>query len=166
MLDDSHIHVRPMEMGDFEFIRGLASQQPNFTVPSFYMLWLFMRIKGSICLVAEHNAKGTLAYLLAVPIEGVGKSIFIWQLSVTELKEPNAGIVAILQEFHKRILALGVDRLLFSTIVDSPIYRLIRRYAWDLARLVPQKLNPLPPAIGGDESEFLLRLDPSHRGSQ
>jgi len=63
----SHIHVRLLEIGDFQFVRNLASKQPNFTVPSTYLLWLLLRIDGAICLVSEHSTKGPLAYLVALP---------------------------------------------------------------------------------------------------
>lgn len=158
MANVSHIHVRPLEIGDFDFVRALASRQPNFTVPPVYVLWLLMRIKGAVCLVAEHSIKGLLAYLLAVPVEGPGNSIFIWQVAALEGREGNRGIMAILTKFRDLIFTLSVERVLFSTVLDSPVYRLIRRYAWKLASLVPQRLNPLPSAVERDESEFSLNL--------
>jgi hypothetical protein len=158
MATASHIHVRPLELGDFDFVRNLASRQPNFTVPPVYVLWLLIRIRGSICLVAEHSAEGVLAYLLSVPVEGPGNSVFIWQVAASEGRQRNKAMLATLTRFREIVFALSVEKVFFSTVLNSPIYRLIRRYAWQLASLVPEELNPLPSVVNSNESEFWLDL--------
>ena len=162
MATASHIHVRPLEIGDFNFVRELASRQPNFTIPPVYVLWLMLRIKGSICLVAEHSRQGQLAYLLAVPVEGRGNSMFIWQVAGATERNGREATRALLTEFREIILALDIDTLSFSSIPDSAVYRLIRRYAWELAALVPERVNALPSAVNDGESEFLLNLRSIH----
>jgi len=168
MSNASHIHVRPLEIADFGFVRDLASRQSNFTVPPVYVLWLMLRIKGAICLVAEHSSEGPLAYLLAVPIEGQGNSLFIWQVAALEGRQRDKATLAILTEFRRMVLDLAFDSVQFSSIPDSPVYRLIRRYAWKLASLVPETLDALPSAANKKESEFRINLRGvgRHGGSQ
>jgi len=162
MTTASHIHVRPLEIADFPFVRDLASKQPNFTVPPVYVLWLMVRIKGAICLIAENTRAIPLAYLLAVPIEGPGTSLFIWQVATSKGRERDKATWAILTEFRKLVIDLAVDRVEFSSIPNSAAYRLIRRYARKLASLVPEKLHHLPLAVSDTESEFRLNVDDIH----
>ena len=158
MSTSSHIHVRPLEIADFPFVRALASKQPDFTVPPLYVLWLIVRIKGAICLVAEHSSSGPIAYLLAVPIEGQGNSIFIWQVAALEGRQRNKATSAILTEFRKTVLDLAFDSVQFSSVPNSSAYRLIRRYAWKLASIVPEKLHALPAVVSDRETEFRLSV--------
>jgi hypothetical protein len=96
MPNTSHIHVRPLEIVDFSFVQDLASKQENFTVPPTYVLWLMLRIKGAISLVAEHSTRGPLAYLLAVPVEGPEDSMFVWQLAVSKGTVRGKAVLALL----------------------------------------------------------------------
>jgi hypothetical protein len=162
MPDTSHIHVRPLEIGDFDFVRKLASIQPNFTIPPVYVLWLMLRIKGGICLIAEHSEQGSLAYLLAVPVEGPGNSIFIWQVGGTTGRQGTKATRALLTEFRETVFARGIDTISFSSLPNSAVFRLIRRYAWDLAALIPKTVSALPSAVSDKESEFLLNLSGVH----
>jgi len=159
MARPSHIHVRPLELGDFEFVRDLASRQAGFTIPPVYVLWLLLRIEGSVCLAAEHSAKGLLAYLLAVPVAGPQKSLFIWQLAASG---GTKAMSEILNRLREVVFELSIEKVLFSTVFNSPTYRLIRRYAWRLASIIPERLNPLPAAIDDKETEFLLTVKPFH----
>jgi len=105
MPNTTHIHVRPLEIGDFTFVRDLASKQRNFTVPPTYVLWLIMRIKGAVCLIAEDADRGQLAYLLAVPLEGPKKSLFVWQLAATTRggkEQATLSLLAELRDFGRR----------------------------------------------------------------
>jgi len=154
----SHIHVRPLEIGDFEFVRNLASKQPTFTVPPVYVLWLILRIKGAVCIIAEHSQDGPLAYLLAVPVEGPGNSIFIWQLAATEGRQRTKATISLLTALRETMICRNIDNVLFSSIPNSAVHRLIRRYARDLGPLVPRVLSTLPRSVDSKESEFLLNL--------
>ncbi len=154
----SHIHVRPLEIGDFDFVRKLASKQPQFTIPPVYVLWLMLRIKGAICLLAEHSTQGPFAYLLAVPVEGPRNSLFIWQVAARTGSQGREATRALLIEFREIIFGLGIETLSFSSIPNSAVYRLIRRYAWELAELVPKTLSALPSAVSERETEFFLNL--------
>ncbi len=166
MPETSHIHVRPLEIGDFAFVQDVASKRPDFTVPPVYVLWLMLRIKGAICLIAEQSSEGPIAYLLAVPVNGPGDSIFIWQLAASDCKDADKATLAVLTEFREIVFSLPLDNILFSSIPNSSVYRLIRRYAWKLASLVPERLNALPPAVNDSESEFLLKLKSVRRSGK
>ena len=158
MSNGSHIHVRALEIGDFAFVQKLASKQPNFTVPPVYILWLMLKIGGSICLIAEHSKDGPLAYLIAVPVEAPERSLFVWQLAATGEARKSKAMFDLLSEFRKIVFRSGFNNILFTTIPDSAIHRLIRQYAWKLGSVVPELLNSLPAVVSSNESEFRLQL--------
>jgi hypothetical protein len=160
MSNVSHIHIRALEIGDFTFVQDLASKQHNFTIPASYVLWLMLRIKGAICLIAEHNKDGPLAYLLSVPIEASEYSVFVWQLAASPGTKEKAATLALLAEFRDIVFERGCKSILFSSIPESALYRVIRQYAWKLGSVVPQLLNALPAIVSSNESEF--RLDLTH----
>jgi hypothetical protein len=164
MPDTSHIHVRPLEIGDFDFVRELASEQQNFTVPPVYVLWLMLRIKGAICLVAEHSARGLLGYLIAVPIEAPTESMFVWQFAVLKGQSRAKATLAILIEFRKILTDLSIRNLSFSTVPHSAVFRTLRGYARKIFASVPDALSVLPPGVNAEESEFLLNLSGADRG--
>jgi hypothetical protein len=157
MTNVSHIHVRPLELADFDFVQALASKQPNFTVPPVYVLWLMLRIKGAICLAAEHNDKGLTGYLLAVPVEGSQASIFVWQLAASN-QMTQKSVLAILAEFRKKIIESHIETVLFSGVPDSPRFRAIRQYSWQIFEVMPHEANILPSLVAIDESEFVVNL--------
>jgi len=159
----SHIHVRRLEVNDFKFVQDLASQQSHFTVPPNYVLWLMLKIKGSICLVAEHSEEGPLGYLLAVPVDDPEDAIFVWQLASSDGPQREKAMRRILTEFRSIILSLEIHRIVFSSVPNSPTYRAIRRYAWRVFSAVPQVVTPLPAFVDTSESEFLLRLSEARR---
>jgi hypothetical protein len=163
MPNTSHIHVRPLEISDFNFVRELASSQPNFTVPPVYVLWLMLKIKGGISLVAEHNRDGLLGYLIAVPIEGPADSMFVWQLAASKGSRRTKATLALLTQFREIIEDLSIRNIFFSTVPSSGVFRALRSYARKVFSSVPDALNPLPPAVNAKESEFLLNLSGIHR---
>src|SRR6266567_2192590 len=112
----SHIHVRSLEIGDFAFVQDLASKQPTFTVPPIYVLWLMLRIKGAICLIAEHSNGDPAAYLIAVPVEGPAESLFIWQLASSKDSQQQRATMAVLMELRNTVLNLGIERIMFSAV--------------------------------------------------
>jgi hypothetical protein len=159
----SHIHIRPLEIGDFDFVRELASKQPSFTIPPVYVLWLVLKIKGAISLVAEHNRDGLLGYLIAVPIEGPVDSMFVWQFAVSKGSRRLKATMALLTEFRTIIEERSIRNIFFSTEPRSPVFRTLRSYARKVFSSVPDVLNSLPPAVSAKESEFLLNLTGIHR---
>jgi hypothetical protein len=158
MANASHIHVRPLEIGDFGFIQKLASKQPNFTVPPSYVLWMMLRAKGTICLVAENAKMGPLAYLLAMTIENPNKALFVWQLAASASRMREKAILALLAKFRNITVKLGCSSIAFSSVPKSSRYRAIRRYAWTVFSSVPRLVGSLPSAINPNESEFLLTV--------
>src|ERR1700722_19266339 len=78
------IHVRPLKVSDFGFVRRLASRKANFTVPPPYVLWLLKQTNPRSCMVAEHVKFGPVAYLLSVPVGKPRSSVlYIWQLAAS-----------------------------------------------------------------------------------
>lgn len=162
----SHIHVRSLEIGDLAFVQDLASKQPSFTIPPPYVLWLILRIREAICLIAEDSKDGPIAYLIAVPVEAPEKSVFVWQLAATDAAQKETAMLDLLTEFRKLVFLSDCKSVLFSTIPGSAVYRLIRQYAWDLGSVIPRVLHSLPPVVSSSESEFRLELpDPLHAAS-
>jgi hypothetical protein len=159
----SHIHVRPLEIGDFYFVRDLASKQRNFTIPPMYVLWLLIRIKGSICLIAEHSSEGPRAYLLAVPVEGSVDSVFVWQLAASKGHGREKATSALLVEFRNIVEECAVRNIAFSSVPNSPSFRTIRRVAWEVFSSEPKATSALPPSVGKEESEFLLNLSDTRK---
>jgi hypothetical protein len=155
----SHTHVRPLEIGDFNFVRGLASKQPDFTVPPAYVLWLIMRIKGAVGLVAEDNDRGRVAYLLAVPSNGPKESLFVWQLAAVSGSGQEKASLALLTALRDFASRKHVQSISFSTRPGSAAYRLIARYTNILAARTPSLTSPLPSTIASDESEFRVDLE-------
>jgi hypothetical protein len=154
----SHIHVRPLEIGDFQFVQGLASKQPNFTVPSAYLLWLLLRIDGAICIASEHSRKGPLAYLLALPVKEPKRSMFVWQFAASDGPEREAASLALLTKSREVAVGLGVESVIFSSVPNSAAYRVIRRYAWKVFSAVPKAISNLPSLVNPIEREFILPL--------
>jgi hypothetical protein len=160
MAKASHIHVRPLEIEDFPFVQDLASKKPNFTVPPSYVLWLMLRIKGAICLVAEHSSDGPVAYLLAVPIEGPNESLFVWQLAVTENGKSKGKVsLILLKKLREMARADHVQIIAFSTRPNSAVHRLITQHTKKLAAMPPHYASALPSSVARNESEYWVHLD-------
>ena len=157
MAKPSHIHVRPLEIADFVFVQELASKQPNFTIPSTYVLWLLLRIKGAVCLIAETPEEGPIAYLLAVPVEAPTESLFVWQMaSIAKVrKQGSLSLLKVLKDLaHER----KVETISFSAEPQSAAYRLIRQYTNKLVARVPQLSFALPFVVAPRESEYRVNL--------
>jgi hypothetical protein len=153
MTNVSHIHVRPLEIADFDFVRGLAATQPNFTVPATYFLWLLLRIKGAVCLVAEKTDMGPCGYLLAVPIVSAEESLFVGQLAALDSGPEDQGTLLLLS---------AVRTIGFSVRPDSAAHRLISKYSDRLVAKEPQFTAPVPPNVASNESEYRIDLTTKH----
>jgi hypothetical protein len=158
MPDTSHIHIRPLEIGDFTFVRELASRQRNFTIPPVYVLWLIVRIKGAACLVAEDGERGQAGYLLAVPIEGPEESLFVWQLAALPGGEQEKATLALLVALREFASDKHIRTIAFSMEPSSAAYRLISRYTNRLVASSPRLTSVLPPIIAAGESEYRVDL--------
>jgi hypothetical protein len=158
MPDISHIHVRPLEIGDFNFVRKLASKQRNFTIPPVYVLWLIVRIKGAACFVAEDSDRGRAGYLLAVPIESPEESLFVWQLAAAPGGEQEKATLALLVALREFASDRHIRAIAFSMEPRSAAYRLISRYTNKLAASSPRLTSVLPPIVAEDESEYRVAL--------
>ena len=99
-ITSSHIHIRRLEVSDFAFVRGLASEQPNFTIPPPYVLWLLLKIRRNVCLIAEDDRVGPVAYLLAVPVQP-SNSLYVWQLAASEKGKRGGAVLQLLRELQR-----------------------------------------------------------------
>ena len=154
----SHIHVRQMEIGDFAFVRDLAAKQPNFTVPPPYVLWLLLKVKDAVCLVADHSTEGPLGYLLAVPIEAPSKALHVWQLAASETGLRERATLVLLTHGSKIAQRLRIKAISFSTVPGSPAFRLIRRYALRFLSTTPETVSLIPSLVSPNEREYRLEL--------
>lgn len=152
------MHVRQLEIGDFGFVQNLASKQLGFTIPPNYVLWLFMRIEGAVCLVVEQPQEGLLAYLLAVPIEGPEKSLFVWQLAASAGKAQGEAVLHILTTLRDISMRTGIKTIAFSMRPRSAAYRLISRYTRELIARAPKLSSALPFVVSKDESEYRIEI--------
>lgn len=154
----SHVHVRQMEIGDFDFVRGLAGKQPNFTVPPPYVLWLFLRIKDAVCLIAEESGKGPLAYLLAVPIEAPDKALHVWQFAVTPDGARWRASDALVESLYRIVRQLNVRTIAFSSVAGSAEYRAIRSAIWKVFATKPQLVGVVPRSVSRTQTEYRIQL--------
>ncbi|MCU1284077.1 MAG: hypothetical protein JWO13_427 [Acidobacteriales bacterium] len=152
------IIVRPVRVEDFQFIRDLAARQPNFTIPPAYVLWLLLRIKGDICLIAEDDRGNLLAYLLAVPIESPEKSLYVWQLASAEAGAEQGAVYQLLLRLRDLCRKLGTQSVIFSALADSSEFRVVRQHLSTILGKHPKMTAQLPPLIAPDEAEFRIDL--------
>jgi hypothetical protein len=159
----SHVHVRQMEVGDFAFVQTLAAKQANFTVPPLYVLWLLLRVKDAVCLVAEQSSGGPLAYLLAVPIDAPSRALHVWQLATSDSGQRKGATLVLLSEFGEIAERLRIRTISFSTIPGSPAFRLIRRYTAKVFSATPKAISTIPSLLGQNEEEYRFKLAPRPR---
>lgn len=158
MSDISHVHVRQLEFGDFDFVRELASHQPSFTVPPPYVLWLLLRIKGSVCLVAEHSNQGPVGYVLAVPMDAPSNALYVWQLAASTTGEHSQAPLALLSELHRITQRLRIHTVAFSAVPGSSAYRAVQHSVWKICATKPEATGRLPAFVSPNETEYCVRL--------
>jgi hypothetical protein len=154
----SHVHVRQLEVGDFSFVRELAARQPNFTVPPPYVLWLLLRIKDAVCLVAERGTEGPLAYLLAVPMEAPSKAMYVWQLAATDRGGRLHAPMVLLHQLYGIARQLRISAIGFSAVPGSAEYRAIRQCVWEISATKPETVGVLPTLVSQNEIEYRVQL--------
>jgi hypothetical protein len=153
----SRILIRRLEFSDFAFVRGLASEQPNFTIPPPYVLWLLLKVHKNVCLVAEDDRIGPVGYLLAIPVHPPG-SLYVWQLAASDKGKRVNAIRQLLQELRRISLQARTRRMMFSTLPKSPTFRAIQRYAAILFGARLEVNGAVPSMIAPGESEYRVEL--------
>ncbi len=155
----SRIRVRRLEVADFSFVRDLAAKQPNFTIPPPYVLWLLLKIKGDVCLVAEHDMDGPVAYLLAVPIDTPADSLYVWQLAASQQsRRHDKPVFDLLLELHRTCRRLRIRSVIFSATPGSAAFRTIRRYLWKILSIRPEVTSVLPGIVAPNETEYRVEV--------
>ncbi len=152
------VHVRPLQLSDFTFVRQLAAEQPNFTIPPMYVLWLLIKVRPDLCVVAETDTHETVGYMLALPINQTPRSIYVWQLAHRRHSTRTSVALPLLRHLKGVAKKLRTTRLIFSTRRESAAFRAIRRNATTIFGKAPQYVADLPILIGPGESEFNLTL--------
>ena len=152
------IHVRKLEVADFSFVRDLAALQPNFTIPPPYVLWLLLKIKGDVCLLAESESGVPLAYLLAVPVDEPANSLYVWQLATSSQGQNADAVFGLLLEMYEVTKKLGIATVIFSAQPGSPSLRAVQKYLFKILRKKPVRTVVLPAIVAPDESEYKIDL--------
>lgn len=157
-----NMRIRPIEPGDFGFIRSLAAQFPTFTVPSEYILWFFAHFHPDYCRVLEQESGSVKAYLLAMPTSSPTNGIAIWQVGATTPHRTFAleYFAAYLRDLVERT---GSATLSFTTSQGSASLRLIRLLAKQFGDCEVVQVNSVPAGQG--EYEFCLSIGKSDQRS-
>jgi len=158
MPKEEDISIRPMEIRDFRFIRDVAARQPNFTIPPPYVLWLLLKIKGDICLVAEGPEKERLAYLLAVRVNEPVGALYVWQLASDEKPASSRGIYLLVLALRGFASHEQITSIFFSAIPKSATMRTLRRYIREVFETEPVETQLLHEFVAPGESEFRIDL--------
>jgi hypothetical protein len=159
-MDDSlrlpiNLRIRPVEPGDFGFIRSLAADLSSFSVPSEYILWYFARFHPDYCRVLEDPSGNLKAYLLAMPTSEPRNGIAVWQIGSSRTEQPFAleHFAAYLRDLMDRE---GARSLSFTTTQESSLMRLVRVLAKQFGGCEPVLVGPVPTGQG--ELEFRLSV--------
>jgi hypothetical protein len=153
-----NLRIRPIEPKDFSFIRSLASEFADFTVPSEYVLWFFAHFHPTYCRVLEQESGELKAYLIAMPTSEPQGGIAIWQLAAAKSDRTLAleYFAVYLRDLMESILA---TTLFFTTQRDSASLRLIRLLAKQFGDCEVSQLGSVP--AGQAECEFRLSISSS-----
>jgi hypothetical protein len=151
----SNTRIRPIEPGDFSFIRSLAAKFPTFTVPSEFVLWFLAQFHPDYCRVLEQESEGLNGYLLAMPTSNPRNGIAIWQVAATKPIQAFAleYFAAYLRELVERT---GTTSVFFTMSAASASLRLIRSLARQFGDCEVTQLASVPTGQG--EYEFLLSI--------
>jgi hypothetical protein len=154
-----NVRIRPVGPEDFSFIRSLAAEFPNFTVPPEYILWFFVHFHPDYCRVLEQDSGSLKAYLLAMPTSNPRSGIAIWQVAAAT---PNRGFALEYFASHIRDLAehTGATSIFFTTSQEPASLRLIRTLAKQFFECEVELVNHVP--VGQGEDEFRLSIGKSH----
>jgi hypothetical protein len=153
-----NVRIRPIEPGDFNFIRSLAAEFPTFTIPSEYLLWFLSHFHPEYCRILEQEAGCSKAYLLALPTTTPRNGIAIWQVAATAPNHPFAleYFTAYLRDLAVRT---GATSISFTSPTDSTSLRLIRLLAKQFFSCDVAQVASVPS--GQREYEFRLSIEAS-----
>lgn len=151
-----NVRIRPIEPGDFNFIRSLAAEFPTFTIPSEYLLWFLSHFHPEYCRLLEQESGGSKAYLLALPTSSPRNGIAIWQVAATDPNRPFAleYFAAYLRDLVERT---GATSISFTSPQDAASLRLIRLLARQFFYCDVEQVVPVPSGQG--EYEFRLSIE-------
>lgn len=151
----SNSRIRPIEPGDFSFIRSLAAEFPTFTVPSEFVLWFLSRFHPDYCQVLEQESGSLKGYFLAMPTSNPRNGIAIWQVAATKPIHAFAleYFAAYLRELVERT---GTTSVFFTMPEASASLRLIRSLARQFGNCEVTQLASVP--AGQAEYEFRLSI--------
>jgi hypothetical protein len=150
--------IRPVKVEDFQFIRDLAGEQENFTIPPPYVLWMLLKAKDDLCLVATSSSGTPLAYLLAIQIDTPPQSIYVWQLASTGGGKSAAATEFLLLGLRTFTKARQIEHIVFSATPGSASFKLIGKYCEQVFKATPRSLGILPRIVAPDEHEYILDL--------
>ena len=153
------ILVRPITIEDFQFVRDLAAEQQNFTIPPPYVLWLLSRVEGQVCLIATSVSGVPLGYLLAVRVEVPSHSVFVWQLASINGRPGVDAATSLLLNLRNYAKCRRVERIVFSAIPESASFRVIKKHCQDVFSALPKEIGSLPRIIAPGEHEYVLDLN-------
>src|SRR5438270_10302424 len=155
MAAKTSIQIRALELADFTFVRDLAAQQPTFSIPPSFILWVLGKGNPKLCLLAVDGEGQRLGYLLALSTTDPANSVYVWQLASST---PHA-TKALLQELYRTVSELSTDKVLFSAVPDSVEFRAIRQYVMEVSGSEVTALGRLPELVSPVEAEYYVRLD-------
>ncbi len=150
--------MRRLRVDDFDFVRELAAKQSNFTIPPPYVLWLLTRVRGDICLVAEEEGAGPVAYLLAVPVEKPQNAFYVWQLAARPNARSHVSVLPLLKKLFEITESQEISSMFFSAIPNSAAFRRIRRYARTVWSATPKVTSTLSGIVAPGEVEYRIDL--------
>jgi hypothetical protein len=148
------VFVRPVRLSDFQFIQSLSSTIDGYTVPPPYILWMFTRFQGELCLLAEDASREPLGYMLATSA-GIGSTeVFIWQLATNYRGQRLRAGTALASYVRRLVRKHGIERIAFTAVPDSLGAISIAHLAKRMFDRTPKMGGRLPGSISATEREF------------
>ncbi len=160
---NGQVTVRPFNESDFEFIRNLATKTEGYTVCPPYILWVLSRFQPQLCGIAEEIGRGSVGYLLALPVAIDCEAVFVWQLASTfrgrRLDAPAKLLKYLISGMRKH----GIETLFFTTIPNSKAERDVRALAQRVFAASPIRGTPVPREASHGEHEYRVQLPRERR---
>lgn len=156
---ENELLIRPLAVGDFTFVRELAAQQPNFTIPPPFVLWLFLKVRTGLSLVALNHSGDLLGYVLAMPVEDPPNSVYVWQLATTKGSKKAGAGMRLLEELKKALLTADFATVIFSASEGSAELRAIRQSVSQLVQREVKMVRRVPLIVAPAENEYQIRLN-------
>ena len=159
MSNRKQVSVRVLNASDFEFVREIASKQPNFTIPPPYVLWLLLKIGADLCLIAESPQGDRLAYILAVPMSEPGGSIFVWQLATTDTPLASVALLRLVKKLKEICDTSRTRTLFFTAIPGTGSMRMIKHVVREVFATEPREVREVDRFVAPGETEFRIDLN-------